>query len=164
TNTDSIDELVLSEAPPSYLSEEQEQIRPSIPETIINVKQENLFNNDNNQVEYIPIYLTIDNTPIVNYWKADQYQDNTEIDPWNPTTSPQFQQVLLFEDTVLQLPGGFSNQQPWDHNQSQPTSPTGSDHTQVHTVDYITLFNNNEFAGDSKSETTKSSEEKSSIV
>ncbi|CAG8793176.1 7946_t:CDS:2, partial [Dentiscutata erythropus] len=34
---------------PSYLFEKQEQIRPSTPETIINIEQENLFNNDNNQ-------------------------------------------------------------------------------------------------------------------
>ncbi|CAG8703880.1 23203_t:CDS:1, partial [Dentiscutata erythropus] len=72
SDTNSIDELVLSEAPSSYLIEKQEQIRPSTPKTIINVEEENLFNNSNNQVEYIPIYLTIDNTSIVNYWEADQ--------------------------------------------------------------------------------------------
>ncbi|CAG8740955.1 10554_t:CDS:2, partial [Dentiscutata erythropus] len=163
-DTDSIDELVLYGAPPSYLTEKQEQIRPSTPKTIINVEQGNLFDNNNNQVEYISIYPTIDNTPIVNYWEADQPQDNTKIDPWNPTTDPQFRQVPLFEDTVLQLPGGFSNQQPWDHNQSQSISPTGSDYIQVHTIDYTTLFANNEFAGDSELETTKSSEEELFIV
>ncbi|CAG8791236.1 20929_t:CDS:1, partial [Dentiscutata erythropus] len=67
SNANSINELVLSGALSSYLTEKQEQIRPSTPETIFNMEQGNLFNNDNNQVEYISIYLTIDNTPIVNY-------------------------------------------------------------------------------------------------
>ncbi|CAG8767356.1 26650_t:CDS:2, partial [Dentiscutata erythropus] len=87
-DTDSIDELVLSGAPPSYLTKEQEQIHPSTPETILNLEQGNLF-------------------------------------------------VSLLEDTVLQLSEGFPSQQTWDHNQSQPTSPTGSDHTQVHTINYM---------------------------
>ncbi|CAG8788551.1 10788_t:CDS:2, partial [Dentiscutata erythropus] len=130
SDVNSIDELVLSGAPSSYLTEKQEQIRSSTPETIFNMEQENLFNNDNNQVEYISIYLTIDNTSIVNYWEVDQPQDRTEIDPWNPATGSQFQQVPLLEDTVLQLPGGFPGLQTWDHNQSQPTLPTGSNHTQ----------------------------------
>ncbi|CAG8826215.1 26850_t:CDS:1, partial [Dentiscutata erythropus] len=139
SDTNSINELVLSRTP-SYLTEEQEQIHSSISETIINVEQENLFDNNNNQVEYIPIYPVIDNTSIVNYWEADQLQDNSEIDPWNPTTGLQFRQVPLLKDTVLQLPRGFSNQQPWNHNQSQPILPTGSDYTQVHTIDYTTYL------------------------
>ncbi|CAG8691127.1 13021_t:CDS:2, partial [Dentiscutata erythropus] len=80
----------------------------------------------------------------------DQPQDNiftAEVDSWNPATGPQFRQVLLLKDTILQLPGGFPGQQTWDHNQSRPTSPTGSDRTQVHTIDYTTLFANNEFVG-----------------
>ncbi|CAG8799027.1 28_t:CDS:2, partial [Dentiscutata erythropus] len=52
--------------------------------------QENLFDNNNNQVEYIPIYPTISNTSIVNYWEADQPQDNIEIDSWNSATDLQF--------------------------------------------------------------------------
>ncbi|CAG8671275.1 7863_t:CDS:1, partial [Dentiscutata erythropus] len=143
SNANSIDELVLFGASFSYLTEEQEQIHLSTPETILNVKQGNLFDNNNNQVKYISIYPTIDNTPIVNYWEVDQPQDRTEIDPWNPATSPQFRQVPLLENTVLQLPGGFSGQQTWDHNQSRSTSSIGSNHTQVHTVDYTTLFANN---------------------
>ncbi|CAG8777085.1 24751_t:CDS:2, partial [Dentiscutata erythropus] len=75
-DTDSINELVLFRAPLSYLTEKQKQIRSSTPETIFNVEQGNLFNNNNNQVEYIPIYPT----PIVNYWEVDQPQDRTEID------------------------------------------------------------------------------------
>ncbi|CAG8783801.1 11231_t:CDS:2, partial [Dentiscutata erythropus] len=128
SDTDSIAKLVLSRAS-SYLSEEQEQICSSTPKTIINMEQENLFNNDNNQ-------------------KANQLQNNifiAEVNPWNFALGPQFQQVPLLKDTVLQL---FR----------------GSDYTQVYTVDYTNLFANNKFASDNESETTELSEEKPSIV
>ncbi|CAG8749070.1 9301_t:CDS:2, partial [Dentiscutata erythropus] len=87
--------------------------------------------------------------------------DFAEVDSWNPASGQQFQQVLLLEDTILQLPGGFFDQQTWYLHQSQSTSPIGSDYTQVYTINYTNLFANNKF---NKSEIAKLSEEESSIV
>ncbi|CAG8616535.1 22324_t:CDS:2 [Dentiscutata erythropus] len=69
--------------------------------------------------------------------QGNLFDNRTEIDSWNPATGPQFRQVPLLEDTVLKLPGGFPSLQTWDHNQSRPTSPTGSNHTQVYTKNHL---------------------------